>query len=1081
MSCEEDECAYSVRLLPDGGSFAAVSEITMWVDYFAEGATPKGTAIYRSEGNHADRTYACLRTGCYTMRFRFAENSTGLAFAVETSEGSLVHDIDDAVAGDLQRYYFCAETDACRVDVFPTFSPTASPIPTANPTPAPSSAPTPSPTGAPSSAPTASPSATPSSQPTPAPSATPSTAPSPAPSSPPSPAPVPSPTILPTPFPSLACAADECLSALQLDAAAFADVEISAYAGVLESIPEDEALYYSAAGDHRNVDYTCLAQTGCTTLFFVVPDGPGGLGFDFSTSEGEFSTELIDPDGDGVARFVFCLEECVLDRYPTFSPTISALPTPVPSPAPTSSPTASPSAAPTASPSASPTASPSAAPAPAPSPLPTAVPLPAPSPLPTTATPTATPTSADCLEGAVDLDFGTYDEEDARYVSVGVDPATGRPFDVLVLGLEDAEGGVAGQLGSIEVRKGATLDLVFAFVDSQNGDAVTLDAFYVSVLDLDTFGNAREAICVDDFEALVVSESDDLQIVEQTLRCDGVTAGASTLVLGVGNGFGCDDPEAAYGLETVTCEDCYGGSCSASQAADFPIVQRDRVAMVAFNAPRSAFSLQLTVTCPLCDEDELLEKRPFLFAGESALSTCPTFPPSAAPSAPSAKPSQAPTTAAPSPKPTTAAPSPKPTTLAPTTLAPTTSKPSFGPTPAPSPDCDACLSTLAFLPSDDPAAWASVRTSVYAADDVGGAALAVVEGEAPERAYACLAPAACYAVIFDFLDETAAFDSDVALLIETSEDVAFSRLGDVDPSASSLAYNFCLEDETCAFAREPTPSPSSSPAPSPSPTFAPSSSAAPTTAPTEYWDVCSGSDFDLQIEGSVILSNNLGGLGPNFDDPEELRYAAVTQFDGRDVDLVVAIQEGKEAHYSVADNYAQYQGTWEMFGQINVRDNSTAFLQFQFVDSVTGDAVVLNKFYVTIFDIDENRKDNRHKEALCVDADQFDAYVVPESTHLAIEDQAVACDGSPGASTIFRSTEPGFECDNPTDPSAPPRLFHVLFLPWKPVRPSQERPGHRVLQRLRPVRRERGFPGVLPRRSERKSCHVRFPGPAIVL
>jgi hypothetical protein len=138
--CAEDECAYSVRLLPDADAFAAVSEITMWVDYYAEGATPKGTALYTSD-DHLDRTYACLRTGCFTMRFRFAENATGLSFAVESSEGSLVEHLDDAVAGDLQRFYFCAETDACRVDVFPTFSPTISSVPTPSPTALPSGAP----------------------------------------------------------------------------------------------------------------------------------------------------------------------------------------------------------------------------------------------------------------------------------------------------------------------------------------------------------------------------------------------------------------------------------------------------------------------------------------------------------------------------------------------------------------------------------------------------------------------------------------------------------------------------------------------------------------------------------------------------------------------------------------------------------------------------------------------------------------------------------------------------------------------------------------------------------------------------
>ena len=65
----------------------------------------------------------------------------------------------------------------------------------------------------------------------------------------------------------------------------------------------------------------------------------------------------------------------------------------------------------------------------------------------------------------------------------------------------------------------------------------------------------------------------------------------------------------------------------------------------------------------------------------------------------------------------------------------------------------------------------------------------------------------------------------------------------------------------------------------------------------------------------------------------------------------------------------------------------------------------------------EQRKDNRHKEEVCIDADQFDAYVVADATTLDVVERSVACDGGAGASTVFKSTRPGFACDNPTDPN----------------------------------------------------------------
>ena len=239
----------------------------------------------------------------------------------------------------------------------------------------------------------------------------------------------------------------------------------------------------------------------------------------------------------------------------------------------------------------------------------------------------------------------------------------------------------------------------------------------------------------------------------------------------------------------------------------------------------------------------------------------------------------------------------------------------------------------------------------------------------------------------------------------------------------------------------PTPQPSVSLAPSAVRTAAPSISPAPSVspAPTEtYWETCDGPYFDLLIEGSELIANNLGNAGPNFDDDPVLRYAEVTTTgEGRSVDLVVSVQDGSE--YLVADNFEQYQGVWELFGQINVRDNSTAHLDFSFVDSETSAAVVLEKFYVTVFDVDQQRVDTRHREQLCVDDDQYDEYVLGDATSLEITTQNTRCDGSPGStSTVFQSTRAGFECDNPTDPlelgkrpaSSPVILFfiHASFL-----------------------------------------------------
>ena len=115
-------------------------------------------------------------------------------------------------------------------------------------------------------------------------------------------------------------------------------------------------------------------------------------------------------------------------------------------------------------------------------------------------------------------------------------------------------------------------------------------------------------------------------------------------------------------------------------------------------------------------------------------------------------------------------------------------------------------------------------------------------------------------------------------------------------------------------------------------------------------------------------------------------------------------------------------GKWELFGQVNVRDNSTASLSLSFKDGYDDDFVELEKFYLSFFDIDQQRTENRHTESLCIDDDQFDEYLLSSTTsELQVTQQLRKCDGSYGSSTVFASSAAGFECDNPTDPFAAPR------------------------------------------------------------
>ena len=164
-----------------------------------------------------------------------------------------------------------------------------------------------------------------------------------------------------------------------------------------------------------------------------------------------------------------------------------------------------------------------------------------------------------------------------------------------------------------------------------------------------------------------------------------------------------------------------------------------------------------------------------------------------------------------------------------------------------------------------------------------------------------------------------------------------------------------------------------------------------------------------------LIYNNLGGVGPAFGDPEELRYGPTIQTDeGRDVDLVVTVASGD---YFVADDYATFQGANEDFGSINVRDASTAHLSFEFRDSETDELTEISNFIFTLVDIDQNKNEGRHGEKLCVNSDLFSQYVVTTTTTLQISEDATTCEGGSGGSWSFESSAAGFACDNPTDAS----------------------------------------------------------------
>jgi len=98
-----------------------------------------------------------------------------------------------------------------------------------------------------------------------------------------------------------------------------------------------------------------------------------------------------------------------------------------------------------------------------------------------------------------------------------------------------------------------------------------------------------------------------------------------------------------------------------------------------------------------------------------------------------------------------------------------------------------------------------------------------------------------------------------------------------------------------------------------------------------------------------VVSDNLGGLGENFDDPEELRYQGIGSLNGQGFDLVVTTRG------SYASTKPKKNGLQGTMGVINIESCSgRTDLEFCFMKTGTTEKLELPAFQMTFLDIDAN-------------------------------------------------------------------------------------------------------------------------------
>jgi len=169
---------------------------------------------------------------------------------------------------------------------------------------------------------------------------------------------------------------------------------------------------------------------------------------------------------------------------------------------------------------------------------------------------------------------------------------------------------------------------------------------------------------------------------------------------------------------------------------------------------------------------------------------------------------------------------------------------------------------------------------------------------------------------------------------------------------------------------------------------------------------------DWNFFNSEVTANNLGGVGPNFSDKQEIRYSNVAN----EVDLVVTIDKANQKAPYAANNGAITNGVNGKFGQVNVLGGTSASLTFTLVEAGTEVPVYVapdQKVFFSVYDLDNSGpgkpgKPQAHEYSEFTT--ELDSYKVTPTTTIKVTGDKKSLQATSGRQ--------GNEEDNPTDPLA---------------------------------------------------------------
>lgn len=172
---------------------------------------------------------------------------------------------------------------------------------------------------------------------------------------------------------------------------------------------------------------------------------------------------------------------------------------------------------------------------------------------------------------------------------------------------------------------------------------------------------------------------------------------------------------------------------------------------------------------------------------------------------------------------------------------------------------------------------------------------------------------------------------------------------------------------------------------------------------------------------SQVKINNLGGLGPDFGEPEVLLFGDVFPHSGYHLDLEVTHAAGDYITKKPENN-----GCTDGFLTINVRsDSDHPHFLMRFKDPQTGQPAAFDsKFAITVLDIDSY---SNGAEEVYIESAAISDYFLTEDSAINVTEQ--------GTRLRFRATEIGDSDDNPGPgyEYTPKQMRMAVFLDFDPT------------------------------------------------